>query len=210
MKKFTRIFALALVLVLSVSLLCGCNDNESIQGTWIAVTVDDKEATRDFLESLEFFDEEIALMDLNTMKTVQKLEFREDGTYEMGIDADGCREAMEEFFDGMMEALYNGRASLTEVYGEEIATLSKEEFNQFYAELFGCETIEEFKSVFASEVVDFDGIEEDNETGKYNAAMGTIYFTKDGASEAETAPYEIKGGKLKVDFADVDVEYTKE
>ena len=80
MKKFTRIFALALVLVLSVSLLCGCNDNESIQGTWISVTVDDKEDTRDFLESLEFFDEEIALMDLNTMKTVQKLEFREDGT----------------------------------------------------------------------------------------------------------------------------------
>ena len=210
MKKFIRMFALVLVLALSMSLLCGCNDNESIQGTWISVTADEEKSTREFLESLGFYAEEIALIDLNSMKSARFLQFNEDGTYEMGFDVEGCKEAMAEFFDGMMDDLYNGRASLTSLYGEEVATVSREEFDLAYAEMFGCATAEEYRSFFINDILDYESWEAENETGKYNSAMGKIYFTMDGASEAENAPYEIKSGKLIVTYADMVVEYTKQ
>ena len=209
MKKFTRMFALVLVLVLSMSLLCGCSDNESIQGTWSAVTPDGEESTREFLESLGFYAEEIALIDLNSLESAHLLQFNADGTYELGYDAQGCKEAMAEFFDGMMDDLYNGRASLTSLYGEEVASVSREEFDLAYAEMFGCATAEEYRNYFVNDIVDFNALEAENETGKYNAALGKIYFTVDGASEAETAPYEIKNGKLIVTYSDMVVEYTK-
>lgn len=205
MKKFTRVLALALVLVLAMALLCGCDDNESIYGTWNEVAVDGKADTEEFLKDMGFYDEEIALIDLGSMKTVYMVRFNEDKTYERGVNVDATNAVMEEFVDGMMEALYNGRATLTELYGEEIVDLTREEFNLFFADQFGCETYEEMRQLLAC-----DSWEYENETGTYNAAMGSIFLTPEGETEAQSAGYEVNGDKLTVEYADGDTVYTKE
>lgn len=205
MKKFTRILALTLVLVMSLALLCGCDDNESIYGTWNEVAVDDTTETKGFLKDLGFYDEEIALIDLGTMKTVYMVKFNEDKTYERGVNIEATDALMVEFVEGMMEALYNGRASLAGLYGEEINELTRDEFNLFYAEQFGCETYQEMVDLLA-----YDSWEYENESGTYNAAMGSIFLTPEGETEAQSAGYKVSGDKLTVEYADGDAVYTKE
>ena len=181
---------------------------EGIEGTWIALTVDDQEDTRAFLESMEFYEEEIALIDLDSMKTSLKLQLNADGTYEMGVDVQGTEEAMGEFFDGMMKSLYVGRMSLAQIYGEELATMTRSQFDQYYAELFGLATYDEFRLAFIDSV-DYESLAANPETGTYTVDGSEIHFTIDGTTESEYADFVLEDGKLTVTYSDTVVEYTR-
>ncbi len=200
-----RFFWILMTAVLLLGLLCGCSENENIYGTWIHISADPEADVRQTLESMDFYEEEIALIDLNSMYTAMLLEFHEDGTYVMGVDEEATAELTKTFAEGMIDALYAGRESLASLYGAEVAAMSLEDFRQLYAELFGCADYAAFLDMFAYELWEFTP-----ETGTYNAAMGNIYMTAEGQTEAEYVPYEIKSGKLIVSYSDGALEYTKE
>ncbi len=196
---------LLLVLVLVLGLLCGCSENSKIYGTWVNVSVDPEADVRSFLEAMDFYQEEIALVDMTSMKTATLFRFNEDNTYERGVDEEATAALTKEFVEGMMAALYAGRDTLVGLYGEEVKTLTREEFNQMYAEMFGCGDYAEMLDMFAYETWTFE-----LEKGTFNAAMGNIYLTPEGTDEAQSATYTLKGDNLIIGYADGDVEYTKE
>lgn len=200
MKKHICLLMLALVTAL---LLCGCAEGPDIQGEWTAVYCESEGAARERLEDLGFFEEEIALMDLQSMEAVSMLRFGQDGFFELGIDAEGYKECFGKFLDAAVEDLYAGRGTLTEFYDEQILEMSIEEFRLFYADVFGKDTYEEF----LYELVDLEELAEENTVGTYALTKDRILFTVDGSQEP--TKYELKDGKLVVYFADAVIEYTR-
>lgn len=207
-----RIIALALVLVMLCA-LCGCESNaqkmEALCGRWEMVTYLDVETAQSALELLEFYPEEIALLDLNSMGLIMTVEFTQDGTYEFAFDLDGSLEFMGSYYRSVVEDIYNGREQLTATYGEDIVNLTLEEFQQYYAELFALADYDALIQYFLETSLDYDYLQETVEKGTFRIASNTILCTIDGEEEAESMGYSIEGNTLTLTYVNGEEVYTK-
>ena len=207
MKKYV---SLALVAVLLVSLLAGCGlAKDDVLGTWTTVKADTRDEAMGLLENIEAYEEEIALADVDSLEYVKILKFRTDGTYSFGYDVDGTKACVREFYESYFDALYEGRVTLEEAYGESFAEMSQAEFRQFFAMIYGYTDYIEMVDDFAEIAYDYDALEEPFETGTFRVDFDEIWFLMDGDLQEESAGAELEDGRLTLTYIDGVETYTK-
>ena len=210
MKKFLSV---ALVATLLVSLLAGCGllglSKEDVLGTWTTVKPDTQDEAMALLENVEAYEEEIALADLDCLEYVKVVEFHEDGTYCFRYDVEGTMACVREYYDTYFNALYEGRSTLEEAYGEDFVSMSQAEFRQYYAELYGYTDYIEMLDEFAQIAYDYASLEEPYETGSYSVEGDQILTTISGEYTEEAMGAELEEGVLTLTYIDGVEVYTK-
>ncbi len=213
MKNFKKALVLLLIAALSIGLFCGCESTEekmaALSGTWTMVTGDTVENAQMLVDSIELYPEEIALVDMNSLEQVKSVTFNMDGTYSFGYDVDGTMECVRDFYLRAFDAMYEGRAALSNSYEVDIANMTREEFNQFYAELYTAADFDTLIDLFVDNSYDTDSLAEPFETGTYTIKGKELMCTITGESKAESLPYEIEGNVLTLHFSNVDEVYTR-
>lgn len=209
MKKIITLF-LALILLCSLLTACGGGTDVDLSGTWEAVYYYDSESVLAELENLDFYEEEIALMDLSTMGFCEVLQLNADMTYTLGCDAIRSRELVEEFYQAAFADLYENREQLQDIYEEDFVSMTEDEFRLFYANMYGASTFESLMYMFAGTADDYAHLEEGNEAGTYRVMLNRIFFTVDGSTEEEYVTFTLgEDGALTLEFTDSTVTYTK-
>lgn len=213
MKNFKKALVLLLVAALSMALFCGCESTEdkmaALSGTWTMLTGDSVENAQFLVDTIELYPEEIALVDLNSLQQVKNVTFNMDGTYSFGYDVNGTMECVRDFYLRAFDAMYEGRASLSNSYEADIANMNREEFNQFYAELYSAADFDTMIDLFVDNSYDTESLAEPFETGTYTIKGKELMCTITGESEAESLPYEIEGYTLILHFSNIDETYTR-
>lgn len=207
-----KIVAYLLVLVMLCSLSACGSDTEKMEalcGRWEMVTYLDAETAQSALEALEFYPEEIALLDLNSMGLVMIVEFNADGTYRFAFDLEDSLEFMENYYTDAMSALYNSREQIAETYGEGVLEMTREEFEQYYAELFSMDSFEALMQYFLETSLDFEYLGQDIEAGTFRISGENILCTIEGEESAESMGYSIEGDTLTLVYVNGEEVYTK-
>lgn len=213
MKKITRILILCLTLVMTISLLTGCESMEeriaNLSSVWTYTVDETEEEARAVLESMELYEEEIALVDLTSLKYVKLVEFRTDKTYRFSYDVEATKELTRQYFEAMFDSLYENRTSLNTVYETEFDNVTKEEFLNFYAELYGAESGAEIVDLFVDSAYNYEEMGKDWETGTYTLKFNNIMCTIDGETQAEALGYAIEADTLTLTYIDAVETYTR-
>jgi len=200
-----RILLAVLTAVMMAGELIGCAfgpSMEDIAGKWERTADDTPEQAMVLLESIDFYGEEIACVDLNALDYVHTVEFSADGTYRFAVDAAGTKNCVKAFYRGVFEDLYGNRGSLDGIYDMKLSVLTQEEFNLFYAGLYGCEDFETFLNVITENAYHYEGFAEPTETGRYRIAGGMLYCTITGDSREESLGFRLEEDELTLTFAD--------
>ena len=213
MKRVTSILAFVLVIALTACLFAGCESEaekiEKLAGTWSMLADDTSDEARDLLENSDFYEEEIALADLNCLQYAQKVTFNIDKTYSFAYDVDGTKDCVREFYLNAFEAMYEGRATLSSVYEEDFESMTEEEFQQFYADLYVTDDFDALIDKLTENAYTYDAMEEPWETGTYSIKGSKILCTTTGESQAESLGYEIDGNQLTLTYIDGVEVYTR-
>lgn len=204
------VLLLAAILVLSLG---ACESAEEkmakLAGTYTMTAVDTEEFFNSLMDSIEAYDEEIALADASSLKYVQLVTFDAEGNYSYAYDAAATEECVREFYAGYFAALYAGRTTLNDVYGGSFDDFTEEEFCQFYAELYNCADYSELIDTLVDSAYDYSTLSEPWETGTYTISGNRILCTIEGEEEAEAMGYELDGDSLTLTYSDGEEVYTK-
>lgn len=205
-----------IALLLAVVMLCSLSacelsgaSMEDLCGTWSLELYQDAETVQTILTNLDFYEEEIALIDLNSLACIMCVQFNEDKTYSYYFDIADTKVSVRKFFEGAMSDLYTGRASLSEAYGQDMTTMTEDGFYQFYADLFGAATIDELLDSFVEFAFDYEILAETLEEGTFRIMLKDIYKTPDGKTEEESMGFSIDGDTLTLSYLDGDEVYTR-
>lgn len=215
MKRMKNVLSLVLVCLMLAGLLAGCGDNtaekmEALSGTWVLTRPDSEEQARALLEDIDFFEEEIALADLTSLKEVKKLELAYSGDYSFSYDVDGLWDCVYRFYAGVFDALYEGRTSLEGLYEDvSLADMSREEFQVYYASLYSYSDFEDMLNYFTDIAYDYEGLEEPWETGTFHLDRDRIVMLITGETEEEYVIYTLEEGVLTLTYSDGEEEYTR-
>lgn len=212
MKKYVSVMLAAALLV---SLLAGCSllggiSKDELVGYWETVKPDTREEAMGLLENIEAYDSEIALADLDSLQYVKEVVFRDDGTYYFGYHVEGTKACVRDFYDAYFNALYEGRVTLEEDYGESFEAMSQAEFRQYFAGLYGFTDYIEMLDYFTETAYDYDLLEEPTETGTYRIDGDEILTTIDGEYKEEAMGAELEEGVLTLTYLDGTETYTKQ
>ena len=210
MKKYMSV---ALVAALLVSLLAGCSlfglSKDDVLGTWATVKPDTQEEAMALLENIDAYEEEIALADVHCLEYVKIVEFREGGTYSFGYDVEGTMACVRDFYDTYFNALFEGRATLEEVYGEDFVSMTQAEFRQYFATIYGYTDYIEMLDDFTQIAYDYEALEEPMETGTYSVEGDQILTTVSGEYKEEAMGAKLEDGVLTLTYVDGVEVYTK-
>lgn len=213
MKKITKIMALLLAAVMMLCVFAGCESEGDkiavLAGTWELNAEYPAEDTTELLESLGFIEEEIALIDLDSLSFVQTVTYTTDKQYSYGYDVDASRELADEFWTNAMAAIYEGRTSLNEAYEVEFDDWSEADFYQLYAELFSLDSADAMMDMLVESTYAYDVMAEPFETGTYTINGNLIMCTITGESQAESLEYAIDGNQLTLTYSDAVEVYTR-
>lgn len=212
MKKARIFLTLALALLLAAS-LCACDSGaekmEALAGTYTMTAVETEDLVMELMESIEAYDEEIALVDKSSLKYVQLVTFDAKGNYSFADDPAATRQLVREFYEGYFAALYAGRTTLNAVYETTFDNMTEAEFQQYYAEVYDCTNYEALLDLLTENAHDYEALEEPWETGTYTIRGNRIYCTITGESQAEYITYSLDGNTLKLTYSDSEEVYTK-
>ena len=202
MKKTRNFVAMMLVCVMMAALLSGCGMSlEDIAGTWERTVDDTEEQALILLENVDFYEEEIACVDLTSLDYIHTVEFTADGTYTFGCDIEGTKLCVAEFYRGAFDALYENRTTLNDVYGETFDAMTMEEFMLFYAGLYNCATADELINLFVENAYDYTALAEPFETGTCRVSGDKIYCIITGDSIEESITFGLKDDVLTLTYA---------
>lgn len=205
-----KVIALLMALVMALSLTaCGFPTMDDLCGTWEMDLQQEADTAQTLLENMEFYPEEIALIDLDSLYFVMIVEFNQDGTYRYAFDVDETKAHVREFFADAIDALYENRASLTDTYGSDITDMTQDEFEEAYAGLFSEESVDALLDYFVEYCMDYEILSEDLESGTFRLVVGTILCTVEGAAEEEKLDFKIEEDTLTLIYVDGEEVYTK-
>lgn len=170
---------------------------------------DNTDGVQDLLSLVDLSQEELALTGGVELKLVKLVEFTQDRNYRFGYDAEQSKQQVRAMYADALDAIYQGRATLTALYGDEITTATQEEFQQFYAELYSLTSYDELLDALADNAFDYDALSEDYETGTYTIEGKKILCTITGESEAEYLEYKLDGDTLTLTYSDMVETYTR-
>ena len=208
MKKVISI-VLAFVMLCSLTACdLGGASMEQLCGQWQMTVYQDGDTAETVLTNVDFYPEEIALVDLQSLGCVMVVEFNEDKTYKYFFDIDATKEAVRTFFEGVMDDLYEGRQTLSASYQQDLSGMTKDGFNQFYVDLFGAESYDALIDSFVESSFDYSVLSATLEEGTFRIRLKDIYKTPEGKSE-ESMGFSIDGDTLTLTYVDGDEVYTK-
>lgn len=204
---------LSLITLLTLSMFTGCVSNaeklESITGTWSITTPAVESEVVKLLESLDAKEAEIALADQKSLHITQLVSFSGDGTYVFSYDVDAIRASVRKFFEGYFDALYAGRSTLNDVYERDFTDTTVEEFRQFYAEFYDMASFQALIDELTAEAFDYEILAQPREVGTFTLRGSRLYCTPQGQDQADIIGFELKDGKLRLNFADAIQVYEK-
>lgn len=213
MKTIKRILALSLAALLVMGLFAGCESEADkiavLAGTWTMVGQDSEEEAKELLENIDLYEEEIAMADLTTLTYKQNVVFTAEKTYHFVYDVEGTIACVREFFVETFAALYEGRATLNEIYGQEFDQMTEAEFQQFYADLYSAENFETLMDQMAEGAYNYEKMAEPWETGTYSIKGDDIMCTITGETQAEALGYSIENDELTLTYSDAVEVYTR-
>lgn len=204
-----------ITLILALLMLCccfaGCGDSSvDLTGRWESVYYYDSDSVLAELEALDFYEEEIALLDTGAMGFCDVLLLNADMSYTITNDAAKSRALVEEYYRDVFAIFFENRAQLQDLYGEDFTSMSEAEFNQYYADLYGAADFDALIDLIVGDVEDYAHLEEDPEVGTYRVSLNRIYFTVSGTSTEEYVTFSMEAdGTMIVEFTDSTVHYTK-
>lgn len=207
MKKFVSVL---LILAIACS-LCACGGADKMEelcGVWVMPYEEDAETAKNLLESMEFYPEEMELIDTTGLELVMTVEFTQDKTYCYTYDLDACKANIRAFYEDAVITVYNSRSSLTDLYGYEIINMTEEEFKQFYAELFSMENYDALLDYFVENCLDYSMIT-NFDTGTFRLSGSKIICTATGSTQEEEMSYSISGDTLTLVYVDGKEVYTR-
>lgn len=170
---------------------------------------DNTDSVSDLLSLIDLSQEELALTGGVELKLVKLVEFSQNRDYRFSYDAEQSKQQVRAMYADALDAIYQGRATLTALYGDEITTATQEEFQQFYAELYSLTSYDELLDALADNAFDYDALSEDYETGTYTIEGKKILCTITGESEAEYLEYKLDGDTLTLTYSDMVETYTR-
>lgn len=197
-----------LLAVMLVAGLCACSDADRIAqvaGTWKTEYAKTSEEKQDLLESIELYEEEIALVD-SVLYGAKTVTFNTDKTYSFSKNPEDIKACVRKFFDKMFNDLYEGRADLENCYKEshntDISLLDEEAFKMFYAKLYSAETYDALLDKLADGAYNYDKMGA-FETGTFNITSKRINFDTTGEEDDGYVEYEfLDDGMLRLKFSD--------
>ena len=211
-----RIFGIVAAAVVAVLLFAVFSGNgsdgktEPLVGTWQMIAQDSPEEADYLMDYMALYDEEKELVDPNSLNYTMVVSFTADGHYSFAYDADGNKACVREFYLGVMDALYEGRATLSEIYGTDLESMTREEFNSFYAEdVYSMDSYEALIDDLAESAYDYAKLSEPLETGTYELDGSLIVCTVTGETAAESMGYKIIGNTLTLTYSDGNEFYTR-
>lgn len=180
-----------------------------LSGTYVTSEALTTDTVNDILTRNDFYPEEIELIDLNSLSIPKYVEFRSDKTYTFYYDADGYRSSVKEFYRTAYARLYENRAQLSQVYGEDFTSMSEYEFQAYYAALYSCSYFEELLDTLTSNSWDYIALAQDREVGTFTIEDGQIAVTINGQFTAETIGYSLSGSSLTLTYTNGVENYTR-
>lgn len=170
--------------------------------SWFALLQDSEDEARRLLELIEAYDVEIELMDLTALEYGQYLHLREDLTYDFVYAEYVTWSCTRDYYELFVDTMYDNRTKLDAIYGESFGAMSKEEFQQFYAQLYNFTDYEKFLDTLADNAYDYESLATPWESGTYYLQDDRIYMTIDGDTEALYVTYELSGSQLTIYYTD--------
>ena len=209
-----KIIALGLAIMLLLGMLSGCGKADELEmsavaGAWVTVKADTAEEATALLESIEAYEEELALADVNSLEYVKVACFMENGSYYLGYDVEGTKACVRDFYDRYFNALYEGRSTLNDLYSETFDEMTLEEFLQCFAEIYGRESYAQLLDSLAEGAYDYASLEEPTETGTFHISGQDLMCTVTGTNVEEALGAAVAEGVLTLTYADGVEVYTK-
>lgn len=179
---------------------------EKLAGTYVTEKQFEAADVEDLLTDFDFYPEEIALVELDTLSMPKYAEFREDKTYTFYYDTDTFKANVEALFRQAFGAMYDGRSQLSAVYEVDMDAMTEEEFQAFYAELYSQESFDALVLALTEESFDYSVLAQDTENGTFTIENEQILCTIMGHSTAEGMGYKLEGETLTLTYSnDVEV-----
>ena len=203
---------IALVLVLVAALLCGCGaamKASDLAGEWNLTAPAGEEEAIYLMDMIELYDEERVFVDAASLNYVAGARFDEEGNYSFYYDVDANQECIRAFYAGVVEALYENRMELLDVYGSTVENLTLHEFQDYYALAYGFPDYDTMMTQFVLNAYDYTVLEEPMETGTFKIVGNSLLCTITGETEAESLGCELDGDTLKLIYADAEEVYTR-
>lgn len=234
--KQVKVIIVALILVVLLALLLHgfCGEEvmvEDLTGKWVTNGHSSRKSAASLLEKLDFCQEELAIVNLDSLEYVKYVEFTEDKEYKFYYDMEATKVCVREFFGGVLDSLFEKRAELNDVYGVEFEAMSREEFKQYYTAMYGFGDLETMLDTFSEQALNYIALAEFSEKGTYElegpvivctiTPEETVAETEDGQkaqeNKDEKKPKEKglvlgvarEGEYLVLSFADAIEKYTK-
>lgn len=205
---------LCLVLAIVMMALCaGCFGPsqeellEKVAGTWSLRYEEDADDVRQFLENYDFYEEEIALVD-TPLYAVKTLTLGTDGTLSYSEPTEETKACVREFFIGAYNDLYEGRASLADLYEADVSAMSKEEFLQEYANMYQVESFDALIDGFVESAYDYEALL-NYSTGTFTITSLQMMLDVEGTDNDGSVRYKLEGDTLTLTFSDGTEVYTK-
>lgn len=220
MNTIKRTLALALVFVMMLTLMSACGNKaellaakqqELCSGKWLSDVADSREEALALAECIDLYQEEIALVDLDSLKYSVILEYHMDGTFRQYISPEHTKAHVRAFYEGIFAGFYAARDTLGALYDVDLSAATEEEFRLFYADLYGFEDFNALMDEFAESAYDYQW--EDLESGTYSMKTETSIYIKRETSDPDLEAsgmlsFQLENGTLTLDYSDGPATYT--
>lgn len=201
-----------LLLMLASVLLCGCGTElkqEDITGKWVGIGTNKQAVATKLLDQISLYTEERDFVDLNSLQYIKCVKFTKDGKYTFSWPAEENKPCVRDFYEGIMDALYRNRVNLNELYGTSFDDMTRDEFNQFYADMYGFADYESMINSFVENAYDYEQMAVTKEKGTYKIDGPVLVCTVEGSEEGVVLGCEVAGDTLKLIYAGSEEVYTR-
>lgn len=201
-----------LALTLAIVLLTGCGGGVTaadLAGDWHMTIPCPQEDATYLLDAMDLYAEERTFVDLGSLDYVLKATFAEDGSYSFVYDVEANKVCVREFYEGVMTALYDNRAELTGLYGEEVTAMTRDEFNQFYADIYSVASYEFLMTNLVDYAYDYEALGEPIEVGTFKIVGSNLMCEPTDGNEAGSIGFQLDGDTLTLSYSDGDEVYTR-
>ena len=209
MKKI--IFPLLFLITTLILNSCSSESEASVlYGKWQTEIAISEEVTADILSFFDFTSEEIELIDKTGLATVKTVSFGNDGSYEFCYDTEATKALFSEYFDRCIRTVHDNLGSLSAVFGG--VEYGFDEFADYYADVYGFDSYEEYREKAASAFVSdyFDLGDGTIERGSCKVSGGSIIMTEEGEVEPRTLGYTVTdGGELILTYTNTTETYRR-
>lgn len=179
----------------------------TLTGTYATMEAVDADIVQRMLTNMDFYPEEIALINPNSQTAPGYREFRSNETYVSYYDVASFRSSVEAFFRDAFYRMYEGRTSLSAVYIVDFSAMTQAIFQTYYATLYSKNTSDELVTFLADDAYNHDELIQ--ETGTFTIADGNIICTPVNPFSTSVMGYDLSGNTLTLRFFDAVEVYSR-